>query len=429
MKVPTTTPTSVPTSVPTTVPTKLPVSAPTNEPTYLTEPPTSVPTHTPTAAPTYFSLVPSAVPTTPPSPEPTSVPTTDPTWKTWQPSGVPSTVPTSVPTASPSGVPTTAPTSRPTGAPPIPPSPVPTPSPTAKCPAMAWLEGDMNGNMGVARGPPYNDPGGAFGDPAILNAEDIRAQGGLLVLDGNAQYKLSENKGYEGPDDDKDACCRFMQTTCPTPLPSSAPTSPPSPSPTLLPSETPTSVPTAEPSGTPTMMPTPRPTFTRYPSPRPTIPAPSPIPTSVPTPWPTTASPSAIPIPAPTPGPTPAPTSCRCVAYYGVNRNVGNFAFRDDGLVYGSLPAVNPASEHYDLAWAAGATLKDGFNWDDYLAAREHFSTIATKQQGAASFAAKNDYAALGPGAAGKNGVIANDGNMTAAVNALQTGGSTPPKS
>merc|ERR1719274_323294 len=38
-----------------------------------------------------------------------------------------------------------------------------------------------------------------------------------------------------------------------------------------------------------------------------------------------------------------------------------------------------------------------------------------------------NDYAALGPGAAGKNGVIANDGNITAAVNALQDGGSTHP--
>merc|ERR1719446_1045175 len=144
------------------------------------------------------------------------------------------------------------------------------------------------------------------------------------------------------------------------------------------------------------MIPTPRPTNSRYPTPVPTTAAPSKIPTSVPTPWPTTASPSAIPIPAPTRAPTPAPTSCRCVAYYGVNRGVGNFAFRDDGLVYGSLPAVNPASEHYDLRWAEGATLTDGFNWDDYLAAREHFSTIATKQQGAASFAAKNDYAPLG---------------------------------
>ena len=123
----------------------------------------------------------------------------------------------------------------------------------------------------------------------------------------------------------------------------------------------------------------------------------------------------------------PAPTSCRCVAYYGVSRGVGNFAFRDDGLVYGSLPAINPASEHYDLAWAAGATLKDGFTWEDYLAAREHFSTIATKQAAAASFAAKNDYAPLGPGAAGKNGVAANTEDITAAVNALQNGGSNRP--
>ena len=156
-------------------------------------------------------------------------------------------------------------------------------------------------------------------------------------------------------------------------------------------------------------MPTPRPTYTRYP-----------------TPVPTTAAPTTK---KPTPAPSTGPTSCRCVAYFGVHRGVGNFAFRDDGLVYGSLPAVNPASEHYDLAWAAGATLKDGFNWDDYLTAWEYFSKISTKQAAASSFAAatKNDYAALGPGAAGKNGVIANDGNMTAAVNALQTGGSTPP--
>merc|ERR1719502_265297 len=60
---------------------------------------------------------------------------------------------------------------------------------------------------------------------------------------------------------------------------------------------------------------------------------------------------------------------------------------------------------------------------------------ISTKQAAASSFAqtawgAKkqdNDYAALGPGAAGKNGVIANDGNITAAVNALQDGGSNRP--
>ena len=154
-------------------------------------------------------------------------------------------------------------------------------------------------------------------------------------------------------------------------------------------------------------MPTPRPTYTRYPSPVPTTAAP------------TTKE--------PTPAPTPAPTSCRCVAYFGVSRGVGNFAFRDDGLVYGSLPAINPASEHYDLAWAAGATLKDGFTWEDYLAAREHFSTIATKQAAAASFAAKNDYAPLGPGAAGKNGVIANTGNITAAELALQDGVTNPP--
>merc|ERR1719359_2038566 len=79
--------------------------------------------------------------------------------------------------------------------------------------------------------------------------------------------------------------------------------------------------------------------------------------------------------------------------------------------------------------------LKDGFDWDDYLTAREHFSTIATKQAAASSFAqtawgAKkqdNDYKVLGPGAAGKNGVIANDGNVSAALAAMQSGGTTPP--
>ena len=63
--------------------------------------------------------------------------------------------------------------------------------------------------------------GATEGDGAILNAEDIRAQGGLLVLDGNAQYKLSAGNGWEGgvnPASGIDACCRFMKTTCPTPL-------------------------------------------------------------------------------------------------------------------------------------------------------------------------------------------------------------------
>ena len=73
------------------------------------------------------------------------------------------------------------------------------------------------------------------------------------------------------------------------------------------------------------------------------------------------------------------------------------------------------------------APLTDGFNWDDYLAAREHFSKISVKQAAAASFAAKNDYAPLGPGAAGKNGVAANTEDITAAVNALQNGGSNRP--
>merc|ERR1719174_1295584 len=170
----------------------------------------------------------------------------------------------------------------------------------------------MSANTGVARTGGAGAMGDVLGgrtegDGAILNAQDIRAQGGLLVLDGNAQYKLSAGNGWEGgvnPASGVDACCRFMKTTCPTPLPSSAPTSPPSPSPTLLPSttptsvptappttppsETPTSVPTAEPSGTPTGMPTPRPTYTRYPSPLPTTAALSPMPSIVPTPWPTT---------------------------------------------------------------------------------------------------------------------------------------------
>ena len=54
-----------------------------------------------------------------------------------------------------------------------------------------WLEGDMSANIGgVARtggaGALGDNLGGRTeGDGALLNAEDIRAQGGLLVLDGN----------------------------------------------------------------------------------------------------------------------------------------------------------------------------------------------------------------------------------------------------
>ena len=39
---------------------------------------------------------------------------------------------------------------------------------------------------------------GKEGPEAITSAEDIRAQGGLLVLDGNKNYNLSPNNGYEG---------------------------------------------------------------------------------------------------------------------------------------------------------------------------------------------------------------------------------------
>merc|ERR1719482_1100962 len=133
------------------------------------------------------------------------------------------------------------------------------------CPAMAWLEGDMTttGSMTARTG------SGSWtaheGPEAITSAEDIRAQGGLLVLDHNRNWGIKatcsnnaakscerdedcgtgntcEANGYEGgvnPASGIDACCRFVQTTCPT--------SPPSPSPTLLPSTTPTVPPSETP--------------------------------------------------------------------------------------------------------------------------------------------------------------------------------------
>merc|ERR1719316_805317 len=79
--------------------------------------------------------------------------------------------------------------------------------------------------------------GSNFVDPALLSPHDIRDQTGdsqSLILDGNKNWNLSPGNGWEGGaavSSGIDACCRFMQTTCPTPLPSSAPTSPPRPSP------------------------------------------------------------------------------------------------------------------------------------------------------------------------------------------------------
>ena len=59
---------------------------------------------------------------------------------------------------------------------------------------MAWLEGDMSGigGNGARTGGALGDNlGGATeGDGALLNAEDIRAQGGLLVLDHNRNWGI-----------------------------------------------------------------------------------------------------------------------------------------------------------------------------------------------------------------------------------------------
>ena len=69
-----------------------------------------------------------------------------------------------------------------------------------------------------------------------------------------------------------------------------------------------------------------------------------------------------MPTPAPTPAPTPGPTDCRCVFDYGYAQNYGNFHYNEDGLLYGSLAALNIDAN----------TLSDGFTWYDYLAAEAY---------------------------------------------------------
>ena len=69
-----------------------------------------------------------------------------------------------------------------------------------------------------------------------------------------------------------------------------------------------------------------------------------------------------MPTPAPSPAPTPGPTDCRCVFDYGYAQNYGNFHYNEDGLLYGSLAALNIDAN----------TLSDGFTWYDYLAAEAY---------------------------------------------------------
>ena len=124
----------------------------------------------------------------------------------------------------------------------------------------------------------------------------------------------------------------------------------------------PSGVPTAVPTSVPTAPPSPQPSSTPYPTPAPTTARPSAPPTVAPTPAPTTASPTTSPTIAPTPSPTPGPTACNCTMDYGRAIGDGHFRERGDGLLYGSLPALNVDAN----------TLSDGFGWDDYVAARAY---------------------------------------------------------
>ena len=61
---------------------------------------------------------------------------------------------------------------------------------------------------------------------------------------------------------------------------------------------------------------------------------------------------------------------------FGFTRGVGGFAYRGDGLLYGALPAVNPAG----TKWLAGDdALLDGFAWAEYVASRAFYRSAAVK--------------------------------------------------
>ena len=61
---------------------------------------------------------------------------------------------------------------------------------------------------------------------------------------------------------------------------------------------------------------------------------------------------------------------------FGFTRGVGGFAYRGDGLLYGSLPAVNPAG----TKWTQGDdALLDGFAWAEYVASRAFYRSAAVK--------------------------------------------------
>ncbi|KAH8052944.1 hypothetical protein JL721_10764 [Aureococcus anophagefferens] len=207
------------------------------------------------------------------------------------------------------------------------------------CPSLAWLSGESD-------------------------ADNIKNSGNLDVRDVYI-----------------DACCRFKVT----PLapadargrrrrprrprdPDGVPTSVPTSMPTVTPTSQPSTPPSPAPSGVPTGDPTPVPSGSPAPTASPTI-APTPSPSTVPTPAPSatptpapTPAPSATPTPAPTPAPSPSPTACRCTMDYGYAQNYGNFYYNPDGLISGSLPALNIDTN----------TLSDGFTWSEYLAAKTY---------------------------------------------------------
>ena len=61
---------------------------------------------------------------------------------------------------------------------------------------------------------------------------------------------------------------------------------------------------------------------------------------------------------------------------FGFTRGVGGFAYRGDGLLYGALPAVNPAG----TKWTQGDdALLDGFAWAEYVASRAFYRSAAVK--------------------------------------------------
>ena len=63
---------------------------------------------------------------------------------------------------------------------------------------------------------------------------------------------------------------------------------------------------------------------------------------------------------------------------YGYDNNIGGFYYDRDGLMSGSLPAVNPLSA-VGLVLGGGG-LEEDFTWTDYLAAKDYYDGLT--QQG-----------------------------------------------